>query len=101
MHSNARCYRATVLAVACASAHTGCGFLRSLFPIPGFRLIRFEIRDLEYGACHATITLPPALAKGMEDLISAYGASIMGKYLLGWIMGVPVVVLIVIYLIFN
>jgi len=25
----------------------------------------------------------------------------MGKYFLGWILGVPVVVLIVIYLIFN
>jgi len=28
-------------------------------------------------------------------------ASIMGKYILGWIMGVPVVVLVIIYLIFN
>jgi len=25
----------------------------------------------------------------------------MGKYLLGWILGVPVVVLVIIYLIFN
>jgi len=29
------------------------------------------------------------------------GASIMGKYLLGWILGVPVIVLVIIYLIFN
>jgi len=26
---------------------------------------------------------------------------IMGKYFLGWILGVPVVVLVIIYLIFN
>jgi hypothetical protein len=26
---------------------------------------------------------------------------IMGKYFLGWIMGVPVIVLVIIYLIFN
>jgi len=25
----------------------------------------------------------------------------MGKYLLGWIMGVPLIVLVIIYLIFN
>jgi len=25
----------------------------------------------------------------------------MGKYLLGWFMGVPVVVLVIIYLVFN
>jgi hypothetical protein len=29
------------------------------------------------------------------------GASIMGKYLLGWILGVPVFVLIIIYILFN
>ena len=29
------------------------------------------------------------------------GASIMGKYILGAVLGVPVVVLVVIYLIFN
>jgi hypothetical protein len=29
------------------------------------------------------------------------GASIMGKYVLGWIMGVPLVVLVVLYLIFH
>lgn len=29
------------------------------------------------------------------------GAMLMGKYFLGWIMGVPVVVLVVLYLIFN
>jgi hypothetical protein len=28
-------------------------------------------------------------------------ASIMGKYFLGWILGVPVFVLVIIYLIFN
>jgi hypothetical protein len=35
--------------------------------------------------------------------ISAYsiGARIMGKYVLGWFFGVPVIVLIVIYILFN
>ncbi len=37
----------------------------------------------------------------MEDDIELTGASVMGKYFLGWIMGVPVVVLVIIYLIFN
>lgn len=49
----------------------------------------------------AVNALPPALAAGREDDINLKGASIMGKYLLGWILGVPVVVLIIIYLIFN
>jgi hypothetical protein len=29
------------------------------------------------------------------------GASIVGKYFLGWLLGVPVVVLVIIYFIFN
>jgi hypothetical protein len=29
------------------------------------------------------------------------GASNMGKYFLGWIMGVPVIVLVIVYIIFN
>jgi hypothetical protein len=28
-------------------------------------------------------------------------AAIMGKYFLGWILGVPVIVLVILYLIFN
>jgi len=37
----------------------------------------------------------------MEDDINLTGASIMGKYVLGWIMGVPVFVLVIIYILFN
>ena len=33
--------------------------------------------------------------------VNLQGASIMGKYFLGWILGVPVIVLVIIYLIFN
>jgi hypothetical protein len=33
--------------------------------------------------------------------LNTTGVSIMGKYFLGWILGVPVVVLVIIYLIFN
>jgi hypothetical protein len=29
------------------------------------------------------------------------GEFVMGKYVLGWVMGVPVILLVVIYLIFN
>ena len=29
------------------------------------------------------------------------GASTMAKYFLGWILGVPVVVLVIIYILFN
>jgi hypothetical protein len=29
------------------------------------------------------------------------GALIMGKYILGWILGVPFIVLVVVYLLFN
>jgi hypothetical protein len=37
----------------------------------------------------------------MEDDIDLTGASIMGKYVLGWLMGVPLVVLVIAYLIFH
>lgn len=32
---------------------------------------------------------------------TATGALIMGKYFLGWLLGVPAIVLIIVYLIFN
>jgi hypothetical protein len=37
----------------------------------------------------------------MGNDIDLTGASIMGKYVLGWILGVPAIVLVVIYLLFN
>jgi len=37
----------------------------------------------------------------MGDDINLTGASIVGKYFLAWIMGVPAIVLVIIYLIFN
>jgi hypothetical protein len=49
----------------------------------------------------AVNALLPALATGMEAGINLTGASIMGKYFLGWIMGVPVFVLVIIYILFN
>jgi hypothetical protein len=33
--------------------------------------------------------------------IDLAGAPIMGKYVLGWFLGVPVIVLVVVYLIFH
>lgn len=33
--------------------------------------------------------------------INLKGASIMGKYVLGWILGVPVFVLVIIYVLFH
>ena len=32
---------------------------------------------------------------------SLIGILVMGKYFLGWIMGVPVIVLVIVYLLFN
>ena len=32
---------------------------------------------------------------------SLIGVLVMGKYVLGWIMGVPVIVLVVVYMLFN
>ena len=36
-----------------------------------------------------------------RHLINSTGVSNMGKYFLGWVMGVPVIVLVIVYLIFN
>jgi hypothetical protein len=33
--------------------------------------------------------------------INQAGASTMAKYVLGWILGVPVIVLVIVYLLFN
>ena len=33
--------------------------------------------------------------------INITGVQVMGKYLLGWILGVPVIVLVIIYMLFN
>lgn len=55
------------------------------------------------GACgnRAVNSLPPVPAMGLESDINSTGTSIMGKYFLGWILGVPVFVLVIIYIIFN
>jgi hypothetical protein len=47
----------------------------------------------------ALATAVPATREKTARPVS--GASMMGKYLLGWLLGVPVVVLVIIYLIFN
>ena len=58
---------------------------------------------MRLGACggRALNTLAAALATGPQDDMNLTGATLMGKYFLGWIMGVPVIVLVIIYLIFN
>lgn len=43
----------------------------------------------------------PVPAPGEAAHINLTGVSTMGKYLLGWIFGVPVIVLVIIYLLFN
>lgn len=51
---------------------------------------------------HSNRFRPARLADGQAN--SPYqdkGVLIMGKYVLGWILGVPVIVLVVIYMIFN
>jgi len=41
--------------------------------------------------------------EGANGTIEAYlpGASVMVKYVLGWILGVPVIVLVIIYILFH
>lgn len=39
--------------------------------------------------------------KQAVDQINSRGTSIMGKYFLGWLLGVPVIGLVIIYLLFN
>jgi hypothetical protein len=34
-----------------------------------------------------------------EDILNT--ENLMGKYLLGWVLGVPVVVLVIVYLVFH
>lgn len=52
-------------------------------------------------------TLPPGgrlrqLRFRLEsEMTNALRRSIMGKYVVGWILGVPVVVLVIIYMLFN
>jgi hypothetical protein len=52
------------------------------------------------GSCQLQ-ALPTPSAMRIPCDINLSGASIMGKYVLGWFMGVPIVVLVIIYLIFN
>jgi hypothetical protein len=40
-------------------------------------------------------------ATGVESDIDVKGVSNMGKYFLGWILGVPFIVLVIIYMLFN
>ncbi len=58
--------------------------------------------------CMSTVLSPGGSASGtcggdrVENIRgSRIGISVMGKYFLGWILGVPVIVLVVIYLLFN
>jgi len=50
---------------------------------------------------------PLACTSGITDggvdtiRVNVKGAAVMGKYVLGWILGVPVFVLVIVYLIFN
>ena len=36
-----------------------------------------------------------------NDPLNFKGALVMGKYVLGWLLGVPVFVLVIIYILFN
>jgi hypothetical protein len=47
---------------------------------------------------HRKILANAQFEAGNESIL---GALVMGKYLLGWILGVPFIVLVIIYLIFN
>jgi hypothetical protein len=83
-----------------ANAQTGVGYRRSLrivarSSINLFSALRLEASDRTGNA------LRPALATIVEYDIKLTGASNMGKYVLGWALGVPVIVLVIIFLIFH
>jgi len=46
------------------------------------------------------VCCPACLTDG-KQAHQRHGSWIMGKYLLGWILGVPVIVLVIIYILFN
>jgi hypothetical protein len=58
------------------------------------------LRKLKHGAScgHAAAALS---VTGIESDVDVKGVSTMGKYLLGWVLGVPVIVLVIIYMLFN
>jgi hypothetical protein len=62
---------------------------------------RFRLHDLAPATAAPLNESSDRLATGMKEHNDIGGTSIMGKYLIGWIMGVPVIVLVIIYLIFN
>lgn len=76
---------------ACANAQSGVGLLR---------ILRFVTLDDIRGAFWGLAT---RRARRLQRVATRKltGALIMGKYLLGWILGVPMIVLVVIYLLFN
>jgi hypothetical protein len=76
---------------ACASAQSGVGLLR---------ILRFVTLDDIRGAFWGLATRRTRRVQGAATR-KLTGALIMGKYLLGWILGVPMIVLVVIYLLFN
>lgn len=82
----------------CDNAQTVVYFLRSLRTL-ALVIDRCGL-DPRIGACcgRAGDALAPVLAT--ED-INLKGESSVGKYVLGWILGVPMVVLVVVYLIFR
>ena len=52
--------------------------------------------------CAGRFRTSKLLGHGVEDIrIALVGASNMVKYFLGWILGVPVIVLVIIYILFN
>jgi len=60
--------------------------------------MHFGPHDLTPAGAVPTTRFHPMLVK---DDINLEGVSIMGKYVLGWLLGVPVIVLVIVYLFFN
>jgi hypothetical protein len=58
--------------------------------------------DLRIDSYHRPVTLPLRMARGYQSVrIAAHAAkrrTVMGKYLIGWILGVPLFVLVIIYI---
>jgi hypothetical protein len=67
----------------------------------GGHSIGSDPRTIAIRHVRAVAWLLRALAMARQDDIELSRGSIMGKYFLGWILGVPVIVLVIIYLISN
>jgi hypothetical protein len=83
----------------CGNAHTYINACRTLCTVTPSGGVAIRIlRGMRF--THALLDTPDGCAIGLTECIHQRRFH-MGKYFLGWLLGVPVVVLVIIYLLFN